>query len=139
MSEPMYLGFDFGLKRMGVAVGQKLTGTARPLETLAVKEGEPDWEIIKKLINVWRPEACIVGLPLRLDDKDQPITIAARRFAKQLSAFSALPTYPVDERLSTVEARALLFEQGGYRKIKKSQVDSFAASIILEQWLKCPG
>lgn len=138
MSEPIYLGFDFGLKRMGVAVGQKLTATAQPLETLSVKEGQPDWAKIKKMVATWRPQACIVGLPLRLDDKDQPITIAARRFAKKLEVVCALPVFYVDERLTTVEARALLFDQGGYRKIKKSQVDSFAASIILEQWLKCP-
>ena len=132
----VYLGFDFGYKRIGVAVGQRLTGSASPLSTLDAKLGVPNWDLIQKLIKEWRPQALIVGLPRCIDNTEQYTTKAARGFARQLQERFALPVHMVDERLSTVEARANLFEQGGYRKIKKSEVDSIAACIILEQWLQ---
>ena len=134
----IFLGFDFGYKRIGVAVGQKITQSARPLSTLSANLGIPDWAMVKKLIQQWHPEALIVGLPTCLDDSEQYTTAAARKFAAQLEKRFALPVHLVDERLSTVEARAQLFAEGGYRKIKQSQVDSFAACIILEQWLQHP-
>lgn len=136
MPEGIYLGFDFGFKRIGVAVGQKLTGSASPLTTLEAKQGVPHWDQIKKHIDQWRPQALVVGLPTCIDDSELYTTSAARRFAKQLKKQFALPVFMVDERLSTVEARAHLFAQGGYRKIKKTEVDSIAACIILEQWLQ---
>jgi len=138
MLEGVYLGFDFGYKRIGVAVGQGVTLSARPLTTVDAVEGVPDWLIVKKLINEWRPKALVVGLPTHIDDSEQYTTPAARNFAEQLNQRFSLPVHLVDERLSTVEARAQLFEQGGYRKIKNTQVDSIAACIILEQWLQHP-
>lgn len=136
MLEAVFLGFDFGYKRIGVAVGQKLTGSASPLPTLAAKLGVPNWDVINTLIQQWRPVALVVGLPTCIDDTEQYTTAAARGFARQLRKRFALPVHLVDERLSTVEARAHLFETGGYRKIKASEVDSIAACIILEQWLQ---
>lgn len=133
-----YLGFDFGYKRIGVAVGQRLTCSASPLSTLAAKQGIPDWELIKKMIAQWSPLALVVGLPTCIDDSELYTTEAARRFAKQLGKRFSLPVHLVDERLSTVEARERLFAQGGYRKLKSSAVDSIAACIILEQWLQYP-
>lgn len=135
MPEGIYLGFDFGYKRIGVAVGQEITSSARPLTTLAANQGIPDWNLLQKLIKEWRPAALIVGLPTCIDDSEQYTTIAARSFAKQLKKRFALPVNLVDERLSTVEARSQLFAEGGYRKIKNTQVDSVAACVILEQWL----
>ncbi|WP_028388126.1 Holliday junction resolvase RuvX [Legionella fairfieldensis] len=134
----VYLGFDFGYKRIGVAVGQQITCSARPLSTLDAKQGTPDWDLLGKMINEWHPQALIVGLPTCIDDSEQYTTAAARGFARQLRKRFSLPVHLVDERLSTVEARAQLFAAGGYRKIKQSQVDSFAACIILEQWLQYP-
>ena len=136
MLKGVYLGFDFGYKRIGVAVGQKLTGSASPLTTLAAKLGIPNWENIEKLIATWQPVALIVGLPTCVDDSEQYTTHAARGFARQLRKRFALDVHLVDERLSTVEARSYLFDQGGYRKIKKAEVDSIAACVILEQWLQ---
>lgn len=136
MPAGIYLGFDFGYKRIGVAVGQDLTASARPLTTLNANLGKPDWQDLQKIINEWRPQALIVGLPTCIDDSEQYTTAAAKKFAKELSKRFSLPVHLVDERLSTVEARAVLFEAGGYRKIKNSQVDSVAACIILEQWLQ---
>ena len=136
MPEGVYIGFDFGYKRIGVAVGQKLTGSASPLSTLDAKLGIPNWDVIQKLLNQWRPLALVVGLPTCIDDSEQYTTAASRGFARQLRKRFALPVHFVDERLSTVEARAHLFAEGGYRKIKNSEIDSIAACVILEQWLQ---
>lgn len=136
MPSGVYLGFDFGYKRIGVAVGQSITQTARPLATLAAKEGIPDWSFVEKLMREWRPQALIVGLPTCIDDSEQYTTAAAKGFARQLRKRFALPVHLVDERLSTVEARAQLFAEGGYRKIQKTAIDGIAACIILEQWLQ---
>ena len=136
MPEGVYLGFDFGFKRIGVAVGQRLTGSASPLSTLEAKLGVPHWDHIQKLLSQWQPLALVVGLPTCIDDSEQYTTAASRGFARQLRKRFALPVHLVDERLSTVEARAHLFAQGGYRKIKNSEIDSIAACVILEQWLQ---
>ena len=136
MREPVYLGFDFGYKRIGVAVGQRLTCRATPLQTLKAVQGVPNWENIVTLMKQWQPEALVVGLPTCLDGSPLYTTGAARGFARQLRKRGSCPVYVVDERLSTVEARAQLFAEGGYRKLKSSEIDSLAACIILEQWLQ---
>lgn len=135
MTAGIYLGFDFGYKNIGVAVGEQITHTARPLATITAKAGVPDWALVQKVITTWQPLALIVGLPKYVDGTEQYTTSAARNFAAQLKKRFALPVHLVDERLSTKEARSKLFASGGYRKIQKSQVDGFAACIILEQWL----
>jgi putative Holliday junction resolvase len=135
MPDGIYLGFDFGYKRIGVAVGQAITLTARPLITIGAKQGIPNWSLIEKLISEWRPQALVVGIPTCIDDSELYTTTAAKDFACQLHQQFSLPVHLVDERLSTVEARAQLFAKGGYRKIKKTEVDNIAACIILEQWL----
>lgn len=139
MLEGVYIGFDFGYKRIGVAVGQRFTGSASPLSTLSAKLGVPNWDDIQALVKQWRPLGWVVGLPTCIDGSEQYTTAAARGFARQLRKRFALPVYLVDERLSTVEARARLFADGGYRKIKNSEIDSIAACIILEQWLVING
>lgn len=136
MSYGIYLGFDFGYKRIGVAVGQQLTRSASPLITLDAKQGIPDWHVVAKLINQWRPHALIIGLPTCIDGKEQYTTQAAREFAQQLHMRFEKPVHLVDERLSTKEARAHLFANGGFKKIKQAEVDCIAACIILEQWLQ---
>ena len=138
MLEGVYLGFDFGYKRIGVAVGHQLTASASPLSPLEARLGVPNWEMVQKLLNQWRPVALVVGLPTCIDDKEQYTTAASKGFARQLRRRFKLPVHMVDERLSTVEARAHLFASGGYRNIKNSEVDSIAACIILEQWLQHP-
>ncbi|KTD47058.1 Holliday junction resolvase [Legionella rubrilucens] len=138
MPDGVYLGFDFGYKRIGVAVGQTVTLSARPLPTLAARQGIPDWQLVTRLIEQWQPQALIVGLPTCIDGSEQYTTPLARHFAKQLKKRFSLPVHLVDERLTTVEARSQLFAEGGYRKLKNSQIDSTAACIILEQWLQYP-
>lgn len=138
MPEGVYLGFDFGYKRIGVAVGQMITQRARPLCTLNAKQGEPNWTEVQSLIKQWQPSALIVGIPTCIDNTEQYTTQLARDFATSLQQHFLLPVHLVDERLSTIEARDRLFKEGGYRKIMRSKVDSYAACIILEQWLHDP-
>lgn len=135
MPKAVFLGFDFGLKRIGVAVGQKLTASASPLATLDAKQGVPNWMHIQKLVDAWQPCALIVGIPTCIDGSEQYTTPLAKGFARQLRRRFHLPVHLSDERLSTKEARSYLFDQGGYRMIKKAEVDSIAACVILEQWL----
>ncbi|HVE43971.1 MAG TPA: Holliday junction resolvase RuvX [Gammaproteobacteria bacterium] len=129
------LGFDFGMKRIGVAVGQTVTKTARPLTTLAAKKGQPDWVALKKIIDTWRPEGLVVGIPLNMDGSSQPLTELAHHFSTQLTAHFGLAIYEIDERLTTKDARERLFQAGGYQALQGGQVDAVAAQLILQNWL----
>jgi putative Holliday junction resolvase len=130
------LGFDFGLKRIGVAVGQTVTRSASPLGTAAVRGGEPDWGAIGRMVAEWRPAALVVGLPYNMDLSEQEMTGHARRFAEGLAARFPLPVHTVDERLSSKEAEAQLKErrQQGRRRISREDIDGAAACVILESW-----
>jgi putative Holliday junction resolvase len=129
------LGFDFGMKRIGVAVGQTVTESAKPLATLQANEGKPQWDELNKLIKKWEPDAFIVGIPLNMDGSEQPLTQSARHFASELQARFNLPVYEMDERLSSKDARERLFAQGGYKALQNGQVDRVAAQLILQNWL----
>ncbi len=129
------LGFDFGMKRIGVAVGQTVTQTARPLVTIAAKEGEPSWDDISKLIKKWQPDGIVVGIPLNMDGTTQPLTEFARAFAEKLTQRFNLPVYEMDERLSTKDARERLYALGGYKALQNGQVDRVAAQLVLQNWL----
>ncbi|NIR59822.1 MAG: Holliday junction resolvase RuvX [Gammaproteobacteria bacterium] len=136
--EGTYLGFDFGLRRIGVAVGQRLTGTATPLTTLRAAEGRPDWETVDALVGTWRPEGIVVGIPLNMDGTEQALTHAARAFARELAARYRLAVHPIDERLSSIEAERIMGEEraaGRRRRYRKEDVDMKAAQLILETWL----
>jgi putative Holliday junction resolvase len=125
------------MKYIGVAVGQSLTKTASPLASLAAKDGIPKWEELDKLMSKWQPEALVVGIPLNMDGSKQEVTFCAKAFAKRLKIKYALPVHEVDERLSTWEAKRLLFQgaQGKKAKHTLQEIDSIAAVILLEQWL----
>lgn len=128
------LAFDFGKKRIGVAVGQTVTQTARPLVTIAAKDGIPDWQTVTPLIKKWQPDALVVGIPLNMDGTDQPLTNDARTFAKHLKDQYNLPVFEMDERLTTKDARERLFSEGGYKALQSGQIDQVAAQIILQNW-----
>ena len=125
------LGFDFGPRKIGIAVGQTLTGTASPLTTLRARGQRPDWEGIAGLIREWSPEALVVGLPHNMDDTETELVPRIRRFAHQLEGRYRLPVHLVDERLTSLEARRLMGRQGRSREA----VDAVAAQLILETWL----
>jgi putative Holliday junction resolvase len=128
------LAFDFGLARIGVAVGQSITGTSSPLETLKAKEGSPDWQIVESLLKTWKPDLLLIGEPFNMDSTDQTITLRARKFANRLHGRFGFKIEMMDERLSSAAAREEIFECGGYKKLKKTQIDSIAAALILESW-----
>lgn len=133
-----FLGFDFGLRRIGVAVGQRITATAQPVQTLPAHDGVPDWVAVRKLINTWQPAALIVGLPLQLDGSEQEISVRARAFGKALSKRCQRPVHYFDERFSSREAEARFIEQrkaGTKRRRDVAALDAVAAAIILENWL----
>ena len=130
------IGFDFGSKYIGVAVGQMSPSLAQPLTSLTVKNGELPWKEIEQLLEIWAPDALVVGIPLNMDGTEQPITHLARDFLMQLKNRFQLPVFPVDERLTTVEARSRLFAVGGYKALKKKSIDSIAAQLIVEMWLE---
>lgn len=127
------LGFDFGLKRIGVAVGQAITQSANPLTVLNAKNGVPNWNDIKKLIDEWGADALIVGLPLNMDGTEQFITQKAREFAAGLKKHFQLPLYFSDERLTTVAAREEMHATlKGAARFDKA--DSVSAKLIVESW-----
>ena len=120
-----FLAFDFGTKRVGVATGNALTGRAQPLRTVAA-EGDARFEAIGRLIDEWRPDALVVGVPFHPDGAAHDNTERARRFARQLHGRFKLAVHEVDERYTTTEAHA-----DGARDL-----DAAAAAIILEQFLR---
>jgi putative Holliday junction resolvase len=130
------LGFDFGMKRIGYAVGQTVTQTARPLGVLKAELGTPQWEAVAALVKTWHPDAFVVGIPLNMDGTEQLLTQKARHFADTLQQRFKLPVYGMDERLTSVEAKARLFESGGYKLLQTTSVDSVAAQLILQNWLE---
>lgn len=134
MSSGTLLAFDFGTRSIGVAIGQRITGTARPLAALKAQDGTPDWNLIARLLKEWQPETVIVGLPLNMDGTEQPLTARARNFANKIHGRFGVSITLHDERLSTVEARAGLFEHGGFRALDKGSVDSASAVVILESY-----
>jgi putative Holliday junction resolvase len=127
------LGFDFGTQRIGVAVGQSITGTATALCTVNARSEQPDWGRILELIDDWRPDALVVGLPLHADGSDSEITRAVRKFAQQLEGRSRLPVHIMDERLSSHAAKQL---QRQDNTGIKAGIDAIAAMIILQNWLE---
>jgi putative Holliday junction resolvase len=124
------LAFDFGLKRIGVAVGQTQTRSASRLTTVSVKREHPDWTAIAKLIEIWTPDALVVGLPLNMDGSEQEMTLRAKRFGRQLEGRFGLPVHLVDERLTTREAKSRLKLEGRV----DDGADPVAAQVILEGW-----
>lgn len=127
------LGFDYGLKRIGVAVGQELTATANALTTIRAVDGKPDWEAITRLIQQWQPDAVVVGLPLNMDGSYHDLTYRAKRFGNQLQGRYNLRAHFIDERLSSLEAEGLLKTKS--RKLQAAEIDKMAARVILESWL----
>ena len=142
MTAETFLGFDYGERRIGVAVGQSVTGTATPLATVGVRGGEPDWASIDGIVATWNPDGLVVGEPLQMDGRPQAMTRRARRFRHALERRFGLPVHAADERLTTVEARAALAERGAFRGSgarRRHEIDHpVAARIILESWLGEP-
>lgn len=132
------LAFDFGLKRIGVATGQGVTGTASPLTVIQRQGDDADRAAIDSLLAEWRPEALVVGLPLREDGSESDLTRAARRFGERLGERTGLPVHFADERYTSSSARsdfADLRREGAVRRRDRGRLDAVAAQRILETYL----
>jgi putative Holliday junction resolvase len=127
MTSGVIFGFDYGTHHIGLAVGQGVTQTASPLTILPAKQGIPNWDTLSKLVLEWSPDRFIVGLPINMDETDSPMSARAIKFARRLSGRFDRPYEMIDERLSSVEARALS---------SKARVDDLSAVLILETWFQ---
>ena len=134
------LGFDYGKRRMGIAVGNAVVGTAKALVALEHIAGQPDWQRLDALVDEWRVDVFIVGLPLDVDGTSQKMTNRARNFSEELWGRYKLPVRLIDERYSTIEARERLAapRASGSRgkRLAKGDSDAMAAQVILERWLQ---
>ena len=130
-----FLCFDFGMKNIGVAVGQDLTNTANPLTVIKAREGIPNWGQIQALIDQWQPQQLIVGLPFSMDGTEQEMTQAARRFGNRLNGRFHLPVEWQDERLSTFETLDQLGIHSKMQSNNREDVDRISAQLILQSLL----
>lgn len=131
------LAFDFGLRRIGVATGQRITRSASPVGVVRNDEDGPDFDRIGKLIAEWRPACLVVGMPAHADGTASEIGTLVEEFVGELKRFE-LPVQTTDERYSSVEAGRLLKEaraRGSRGRIRRDMIDSTAAVLIAERWL----
>ena len=138
------LSFDYGLRRIGVAVGNTLTGTAEALATIAAQDGEPDWAAIDRCVADWQPAAIIAGVPYNMSARNDRLTQAALRFADGLGQRYGIEVHRVDERLTSREAEDDLRERrrsgAKSKRVQRGDVDREAARLLLLQWLRAqPG
>jgi putative Holliday junction resolvase len=137
------LSFDYGLRRIGVAVGNTLTGTAEALATVAAQDGRPDWHALDRLVADWRPTAIVAGVPYNASGGDTRLAAAALRFADELGNRYGIEVYRVDERLTSREAedsfRELRRSGAKAKRVRRGEIDREAARLLLMQWLRGPG
>jgi len=127
------LSFDFGTQRIGVAFGQSISGTARPVCVLKANDGIPDWEQVGSVIAEWSPDVLVIGLPYNLDGTESELLKRAVKFGNRLNGRFHKPCYGMDERLSSRAAIEQVMKETGSMN-KKSGIDDIAAQIILENW-----
>ncbi|WP_339523433.1 Holliday junction resolvase RuvX [Pseudomonas sp. EA_35y_Pfl2_R111] len=132
----LLLGFDYGSKQIGVAVGQVITGQARELCNLKAQNGVPDWQKVEALIKEWQPDAIVVGLPLNMDGTKSEMSDRAEKFARRLNGRFNLPVHTHDERLTTYEAKGQRLQQGQNSGYRDRPVDALAAALLLQGWLE---
>jgi len=122
------ISFDFGTKKIGVAVGQTETKTSSPLQIVFSKNNTVNWDEIESIVNEWKPNLILVGKPLNMDGSDSDMMEKVDIFYKKLEKISKIPCEYIDERLTSFEARESLTE------IKKDLIDAHAAKILIDQW-----
>lgn len=130
----LVLAFDFGTRRIGVAVGNEWLASATALEPLPARDGIPDWNRVARLVEEWQPDLFVVGLPLNRDGSESAMSLRARKFGKRLYGRYGKPCEMVDERGSTREAKAIAREAGHRGNYREEGVDGLAAQLILEGW-----
>lgn len=130
------LAFDFGLRQIGVAVGNCLLNTTQPLAIISAREGIPDWSAVERVVAEWQPDLLLVGDPLNMDGSASELSTRARKFARRLHGRLGIPFEMADERLSSFEAKQLSRERGHRGDFKRQPVDSEAAELVLRAWLE---
>ena len=130
------IGFDFGKKYIGVAVGQELTGSASPLGSVKANNGVPHWESLEKYLTEWQPDYIVVGLPLNMDGSEQQLTLDAKKFGNRVFGRFGITVEFQDERLTTASAKEQLFSRGGFRNLKKDNIDAESARLIIESYFE---
>lgn len=137
------VAFDFGLRQIGVATGNALSSIASELTTINAKEGNPNWDEVGKILDEWKPQLCLVGLPLNMDGTESELSGKARKFARQIEgrfgSEAGFSIEMVDERLSSFEAKGLAKKEGHKGDYKAAPIDALAARILVEQWLSTNG
>jgi putative holliday junction resolvase len=137
------LAFDFGRKRIGLAIGVALTGSAAPLPAIAVSPSGPDWTSIERSLRSLHPQRLVVGAPYNTDGTPGTLAAAARDFASELGKRFGLPVNMVDERWSSLEANELLKARRASgerrRRVRREDIDSAAAAVILQRWFSGEG
>lgn len=130
------MAFDYGLRQLGVAVGNRTTATAQALTTLKANDGTPRWEEIQALLEEWQPQLLLVGLPLNMDGSSSELSRRAEKFGRRLQGRFRLPVEFMDERLSSFDAKQQLRNGGHKGDYKASPADALAAELILRSWLE---
>ncbi len=138
MARNTVLGFDFGERRIGLAVADRETQLCSPLTTLLSPHGAIDWRAIGELLEQWQPQALVVGIPRHMDGSDSAMTLRAARFARQLHGRYGLPVHEADERRTSREAEDIIRDNRskGRRRSEKGDIDKIAATLILQHWLE---
>jgi len=130
------LAFDFGLRQIGVAVGNWTLKTTQPLAIVNAKNGKPEWPAIEKIMNDWKPDLLVVGDPLNMDGSSSDMSERAQKFARRLHGRWGTAIEMTDERLSSFEAKRILRERGHRGDYKRQPIDSYAAELILQSWFR---
>jgi len=130
------IGFDFGKKYIGVAVGQEITGSASPLGSIKANDGIPHWDSLTSYLTEWQPDLIVVGLPLNMDGSEQQLTKDAKKFGNRIAGRFGLKVEFQDERLTTADAKEQLFSRGGYKNLKKDNIDAESARLIIESFFE---
>lgn len=130
------LAFDYGLRQIGVAVGNALLHTSQPLAILKARDGQPDWQAVVTLCEEWQPDLLLVGDPLNMDGSVSPLAERARKFSRRLEGRLGKPVEMVDERLSSFAIKQEQRERGHRGDYQRDPIDSLAAELILQDWLR---
>ena len=130
------MAFDFGLRQIGVAVGNMQLQTSQPLAIVNAKNGKPDWQVMEKIMQEWQPDLLVVGDPLNMDGSVGEMSERANKFARRLHGRWGTPIEMTDERLSSFEAKQDMRELGHKGDYKSKPIDSYAAELILQTWFR---
>jgi putative Holliday junction resolvase len=133
------LAFDFGLRQIGVAVGNMQMQTSQALAIVNAKNGKPNWQAIEKLMDDWRPDLLVIGDPLNMDGSAGKMSDRANKFARRLHGRWGIAIEMADERLSSFEAKQNMRELGHAGDYKDKPIDSYAAELILQTWFREAG